>query len=165
MTMSFAHPTDFVPLSSLTPTETLTEFKRQHRVEQTWSTRYSRRNEALGAFIERLREAIEEASVDGWDGPGSKKADVGAIEGAIILLQNLPSDFPLPDPSFSTDGELLLEWWKAKDISLAASLNSKKRLSYAAYIRGNRSHGSFDISSGELPEEFSVAAKRWWTTN
>jgi hypothetical protein len=112
-------------------------------------------------FSHALTEAIGDAGQVGWNGPGSNAADIGALTRVTNFLDALPDDFPFPDPSVAPSGEILLEWSKSPQLSVAVLFGSVGQINYASYIRGLKTYGAFDFVGDELSQEFVVVATRW----
>jgi hypothetical protein len=129
---------------------------------RTPSTIYEARKEVARSFHSALAEAVREAAHAGWDGHGSNAADVGALTRVMDFLEALPDDFPFPDPSVTPNGDILLEWSKSPQLSLAVLFGSVGQIHYASYIRGLKTYGAFDFVGDELSQEFVVVATRWW---
>jgi hypothetical protein len=108
-----------------------------------------------------LAEAVRDAGQVGWNGLGSNAADVGALTRVTNFLDALPDDFPFPDPSVAPSGEILLEWSKSPQLSVAVLFGSIGQINYASYIRGLKTYGAFDFVGDELSQEFVVVATRW----
>jgi hypothetical protein len=112
-------------------------------------------------FSRVLAEAVRDAGQAGWDGPGSNAADIGALTRVMDFLDALPDDFPFPDPSVAPSGEILLEWSKCPQLSVAVLFGSVGQIHFASYIRGSKTHGAIDFVGDELPKEFVFVATRW----
>jgi hypothetical protein len=128
---------------------------------ETPSVIYEAQKDVALKFSHALAEAVKDAGRAGWDGPGSNAADIGALTRVTDLLDALPDDFPFPDPSVASSGEILLEWSKSPQLSIAVLFGSVGQIHYASYIRGLKTYGAFDFVGDELPQEFILAAKRW----
>lgn len=127
----------------------------------TPSAIYEARKEVALKFYRALAEAVQEAGLVGWDGPGSNAADMGALPRVMDFLEALPDDFPFPDPSVTPSGEILLEWSKSPQLSLAVLFGSVGQIHYASYIRGLKTYGAIDFVGDELLQEFVLVANRW----
>jgi len=125
------------------------------------SARYGTQTDVALKFSHALAEAIGDAGQLGWDGPGSNAADIGALTRVTDFLDALPDDFPFPDPSVAPSGEILLEWSKSPQLSVAVLFGSVGQIHYASYIRGSKTYGAIDFVGDELPQEFVVVATRW----
>jgi hypothetical protein len=129
--------------------------------DRTPSTIYEDWKGVARSFQSALAEAVREAAHVGWDGQGSNAADVGALTRVMDFLEALPDDFPFPDPSVTPNGDILLEWSKSPQLSLAVLFGSVGQIHYASYIRGLKTYGAFDFVGDELSQEFVVVAIRW----
>ena len=132
-----------------------------HLSDRTPSTIYEAWKGVARSFQGALTEAVREAAHVGWDGQGSNAADVGALTRVMDFLEALPDDFPFPDPSVAPNGDILLEWSKSPQLSLAVLLGSVGQIHYSSYIRGLKTYGTFDFVGDELSQEFVVVATRW----
>jgi hypothetical protein len=127
----------------------------------TPSVIYEAQKDVALKFLDALTEAVRDAGKVGWDGPGSNAADIGALTRVTDFLNALPDDFPFPDPSVAPSGEILLEWSKSPQLSVAVLLGGVGQIHYASYIRGSKTYGTIDFVGDELPQEFVFVANRW----
>jgi hypothetical protein len=128
----------------------------------TLSVIYETQKDVALKFTRALTEAVRDASKVGWDGPGTNAVDIGALTRVRDFLNALPEDFPFPDPSIAPSGEVLLEWSKSPQLSVAVLVGGVGQIHYASYIRGSKTHGAIDFVGDELPPEFVLVATRWW---
>lgn len=56
--------------------------------------------------------------LDGWDGPDSFAAKPHVVDDAIVVLQNWPSRIATPEPSLGCDGNLVLELFDDRGLSM-----------------------------------------------
>lgn len=114
------------------------------------------------AFYSRVHELAREASVDGWDGPGSNALRADAHARAAWIATLLPIEMlARADVSVTPSGSLSLDWDISSKNQLSVMLASSDTVSYAAYRPEGRSHGSFHIQGSRLPEEIVLAVQHW----
>jgi hypothetical protein len=128
----------------------------------TPSVIYETQKDVALKFAGALTEAVRDAGKIGWNGPGSNAVDIGALTRVGDFLNALPEDFPFPDPSVAPSGEILLEWSKSPQLSVAVLVGGVGQIHYASYIRGSKTHGAINFVGDELPPEFVLVATRWW---
>jgi len=110
--------------------------------------------QTLGSAFDRLMPkflaAKQEASEDNWDGHGGRPADPGSCFHSWLLMQMLPTLFPLPSVGVDPDGEIDFEWYVAPRWTFSVSVGANGELSYAGLFGRNEVHG-VEHSTGTLP--------------
>lgn len=86
-----------------------------------------------------------------WDGEGAEAVPEEAVARAAAFLAALPPTVPAPEVAADIDGDVCLDWIVASDRQLAVALNADGRLSYAALLGPNRTHGA-DSFRGCVPK-------------
>jgi len=97
-----------------------------------------------------LSEAVKECSVPDWDGYGATPANPMSAAWAEKVVAAFPQDLGIPQFSFDSDGDALLEWNLAGDRVLNVSVGADGELRYAARISGFKSTG-IEIFADALP--------------
>jgi len=88
--------------------------------------------------------------VPDWDGYGSAPANPLSAAWAEKIVVAFPPDLGIPQFSFDSEGEALLEWNVASDRVLNVSVGADGELRYAARISGFKSTG-IEIFADALP--------------
>jgi hypothetical protein len=107
----------------------------------------------------RLRDALLEASTEGWDGEGGLAAQELSFVRAKYFIQGLPSYFPIPDIDVSSQGHALLEWHFGPRAVLTVDVAPSGLLSYASLLGRNTSYGTESFSGG-IPRIIVLALDR-----
>jgi len=85
--------------------------------------------------LDELEATRDEASLEGWDGYGSKPMNPEAYLLARRFLESLPTTAPLPEISADPDGDVALDWSFGPRKALSVSINEKGRCVFAC-MRG-----------------------------
>lgn len=86
-----------------------------------------------------------------WDNDGADPINEQTFIEAIMLLDQLPSDLPLPDIIPEPTGNVAFEWYKGKRNVYVISVGGNKIIEYAGLFgRHNKTYGA-EYFSGELP--------------
>ena len=122
-------------------------------VRHLWQSLSVRRVADTGfADLDRVRR---EASVDGWDGPGTRAVDLEALTVARQLVLVLPSTVVQPTISVDSDGEIDLAWDLARDRVFSISVSRSRRLTYAGLL-GTERHAGTAHFDDEIPRTISA---------
>jgi hypothetical protein len=98
----------------------------------------------------RLIDAYNEATTDGWDGYGASEVKPSAIHIACIFIDSLPTNIPMPDVSVEPDGEISFDWISGARRQFSISLGERKVMSYAGLFGSDKVAGS-ERFQGLLP--------------
>jgi hypothetical protein len=105
----------------------------------------------------RIYDAIIElktlASVEGWDGEGSLPVSSDAISVTEQLLENLPSQLPLPEFGADSEGEVALDWFGPQKQSLSLSIDKNGRILFAGRVGAQPVRGKIPQYTGGFPSE------------
>jgi hypothetical protein len=103
--------------------------------------------------MEELLNAAIEDEVDG--------ANSSAVRNFVPLLRLLPREFGATEPRIAHDGAICLDWDKDPENLFSIILLDFDRIAFAAYLSGEKVHGTADFLPEALPVSLSQAAKRW----
>lgn len=87
-----------------------------------------------------------------------------AVARAAVFLAALPRTVPKPEMAPDIDGDVCFDWIVASDRQLAVALNADGRLSYAARLGPNRTHGA-DSFTDRVPEPLLELLATLFSTN
>ena len=110
--------------------------------------------------ITSVLDAAREASVDDWDGDGGRKVLRGSLVYAMDFLQDLPPDYHVPSVAVDPDGELCLEWVRARGWAVSISIGERGQLTFAARFGEDRLKGRESYFGNGLPESVRSALRR-----
>lgn len=109
----------------------------------------------------RFEEVWSECSVENWDGQGAHPLRQDALDRFFCLARLLPPELPLPEIGATPSGSISVDWENGSDWLLSLILSAGDQISFAAYYKGARTHGSFPFFPERLPEEIGLAFQRW----
>ncbi|MFH0926838.1 MAG: hypothetical protein V1872_14610 [bacterium] len=92
-------------------------------------------------IIDQLIEVYKECSECDWDGYGASPIRKESILGAYKFISLLPSSIPVPEITVEPNGIVAFEWHKDKHQVFVASMNNRKKISYAGILGPNRAYG------------------------
>jgi hypothetical protein len=99
-----------------------------------------------------LYRIYRECSESDWDNDGANPINEQTFQEASVLLDQLPSELPLPEVIPEPTGNIAFEWYKGKRHVYVISVDGKGIIEYAGLFgRHSKSYGS-EYFSGELPE-------------
>lgn len=107
------------------------------------------RNRTMHAF---LNESLEQSAIQPSE---SSKENFSA------LLSLLPSQFPVTDPYVSQCGSIVLDWDFDPQYQLSIMLKDRDQIAFAAYLSGERVHGSTAFAASVLPDALGLIARKW----
>jgi hypothetical protein len=129
-----------------------------HRTRQElWSSvalGYSREN-----CRNRLIEAWQQASTEGWDGYAADAVQPNAVINAYGLIDAFPSNVRMPEVAVDPDGEISLDWFSAPRRQFSISVGANNVLSYAGLFGHDKVSGS-ERFQGTVPRVFLDYIKR-----
>lgn len=106
-----------------------------------------------------LVAAYNSALMDGWDGPGSVKAEPSTYIYADQFIRLLPSSVPIPEITVDSDGEIFFEWDRGRRLVFSVSVGRDGTLTFAGLFGNYKIHGTESL--GEvLPPHISTCLKR-----
>ena len=99
-----------------------------------------------------LYRIYRECSESDWDSYGANPINEQTFLEAMLLLDQLPSEMPLPEVIPEPTGNIAFEWYKGKKHVYVISISGKSTIEYAGLFGGhNKTYGA-EYYSGELPE-------------
>lgn len=101
--------------------------------------------------LRSLAKAIEECSIEGWDGYGGKAIDELSCVRAISFSQMLPMHLPVPEIYIDSDGEVTFEWYLGPRKVFSVTVRGNDELAYAGLFGANKTYGT-ECLDDELPE-------------
>jgi hypothetical protein len=110
-----------------------------------------RLGETIIHTFQLLNEALQECSIDNWDGYGAKSIDFNSYLRAFRFIYALPRAIPIPDITVEPDGEIAFEWYNGKRQVLSVSIGGKGELTYAGIFGNNKTHGT-EYFEDEIPK-------------
>lgn len=84
-----------------------------------------------------------------------------ALENFRNLLALLPGFLPATDPYVSKQGSIVLDWDFEPQNQLSIMLKGNGQIAFAAYLSGEKVHGSTVFSTTALPASLATVAKQW----
>ena len=98
-----------------------------------------------------LYRIYRECSESDWDNDGANPINEQTFLEALMLLDHLPSELPLPEVIPEPTGNLAFEWYKGKSHVYVISVDGKSTIEYAGLFgRHSKTYGA-EYFSGELP--------------
>jgi hypothetical protein len=98
-----------------------------------------------------LYRIYRECSESDWDNDGANPINEQTFLEAIMLLDQLPSELPLPEIIPEPTGNIALEWYKGKRHVYVISVGGKSTIEYAGLFgRHSKTYGA-EYFSAELP--------------
>lgn len=123
----------------------------------------TRKDTAWGARLDGVFHELEDmkrqASTPNWDGYGAQPIREEALEEARAVLEILPSEFSLPEPSVEPDGSIGLEWHARPGWTYVLSVSGRGELEYAGIFGESETHGK-ELFRGVLPPLVSEHLRR-----
>ena len=114
------------------------------------------------ALVGKVWAAAYDASSDGWDGAGSVAVRQESLARAIQVVSFLPVEMlASADVSVTPSGTISFDWDTDPQNQLSIMLTANNTISYAAYRPQGRTHGALDFQHLELPEEITLAIRKW----
>lgn len=99
-----------------------------------------------------LYRIYRECSESDWDNYGANPINEQTFSEAMMLLDKLPSELPLPEVMPEPTGNIAFEWYKGKKYVYVISVGGKSTIEYAGLFgRHSKTYGA-EYFSGELPE-------------
>ena len=99
-----------------------------------------------------LYRVYREGSEANWDDDGAYPINEQTFLEAQMLLDQLPSELPLPEVLPEPTGNIAFEWYKGKRHIFVLSVDGKGIIEYAGLFgRHSKSYGA-EYFSGQLPE-------------
>lgn len=98
--------------------------------------------------ILQLLKTVLDASQNNWDGYNAASADVSAIPYAINFINDLSPDFPLPEISIDSDGEIAFDWDCGVRRVFSVRIRRDGSLNYAGLLGQSSFHGAEVMRSG-----------------
>lgn len=86
---------------------------------------------SLNAGRVALDDALDECSVENWDGYGAAPANELSAHWAGLVLEVLPSSIPVPEVAFHPAGDVILEWSPARGRVLSICIGSGGEVRFA----------------------------------
>jgi len=93
------------------------------------------------SMMHALSEALEECSVDNWDGYGAKAISRDSYRNAQLFSMTLPTTMPLPEVSVDPDGEVSFEWYRGPRMVFSLSIGAHNEINYAGLFGRNKVNG------------------------
>lgn len=93
------------------------------------------------SMMHSLSEALEECSVDNWDGYGAKAISPDSYRNAQLFATTLPTTMPLPEVSVDPDGEISFEWYRGPRMVFSLSIGAHNEINYAGLFGRNKVNG------------------------
>jgi len=107
---------------------------------------YFRRSLTMGRHYMNAREAIiqaiEECSVDNWDGYGARRIDGLSCANAERFAEMLPASVPIPEVGVDVDGEVTFDWYAGPRRLFSVAIGGDGRMAYAGLFGVNKTHGT-----------------------
>jgi hypothetical protein len=98
-----------------------------------------------------LYRVYRECSESDWDNDGADPINEQTFLEAVMLLDQLPSELPLPEVIPEPTGNIAFEWYKGKRNVYVISIGGKSTIEYAGLFgRHSKTYGA-EYFSDELP--------------
>lgn len=117
---------------------------------------------SLQQLLQELDDVYFKCSKKNWDGYKAKPANKSLRFAVEKLLLGLPPDIPNPNISCDPDGEISLEWFRAKDRVFSISIGEKWVASYVVLDRASRFRGTETFSTGSIPPVLLFVLRQFW---
>lgn len=102
-------------------------------------------------MLQAIFEALEECSVNNWDGYNAKAIDPGSFEEALRFSGMLPTTIPIPETDVDASGEFVFEWHKGPRKVFSVVVEGNNVLTYAGLFGTNKTSGT-EYFGDELPK-------------
>ena len=99
-----------------------------------------------------LYRIYRECSESNWDSEGADPINEQTFQEALALLDELPSDLPLPEIIPEPTGNVAFEWYKGKRNVYVISVGGKSSIEYAGLFGSYTKTYGAEYFSDELPE-------------
>ena len=111
-----------------------------------------RTSEIFGGLLKARRlaldEAVQECSIDNWDGYGAAQANRLSVHWASLLLEALPAAVLVPEVAFDPAGDVVLEWPPARGRMLSVSVGNAGEVRFALRTPTGKLTGIETFSDG-----------------
>lgn len=101
-------------------------------------------------LLKELDRVYTECSERSWDGYGAEPAIESIRPTVERFLKVLPRNIPNPDIGCDPDGEISLDWIRAKYKTISISIGKENRISYAMLDGIERCNGR-EILENKMP--------------
>lgn len=122
------------------------------RKDTAWDARFDR-------VFHELVELTHRALSANWDGYGAEAVRDDAVDEARAVLEVLPTEIPLPEPSIEPDGSIGLEWHARPGWTYVLTLSGRGEIEYAGIFGENETHGR-EHFRGALPHLIAEHLRR-----
>jgi hypothetical protein len=123
-------------------------------VVKSWSLAHNR----LKA-LEKLQQIQQECSVANWDGEDADPISSEAITFAAEFIARLPIDFPMPELTASSKGEVVLDWIESQARMATVYLAPSGHVLFAWVYDGENNYGSYTFAGRVDPRLTSVVLR------
>ena len=93
--------------------------------------------------LEELQQIQQECSVANWDGEDADPISSEAITFAAEFIARLPIDFPMPELTASSKGEVVLDWIENQTRMTTVYLKPSRQVVFAWVYDNESNHGSY----------------------
>jgi hypothetical protein len=104
----------------------------------------------LTGVLNQLKEVAQECTVSNWDGHNAYPVNRETLSNAVVLVETIPEELPLPTVNAAPDGSLTLEWYRNKKNIVNLNISPDKKL-YFVRTSGDKSYGGEEPMMGEFP--------------
>lgn len=118
------------------------------------------RTDQLTATLDAILALQDECGQNNWDGYGALPVATEAIAQAILFVNALPDDVPMPEANGENDGEVGLMWLPAKSRTMWVSVGKAGVLNYAWLLDGDSGHGVVTFDGTTVPEVILSGIRR-----
>ena len=100
---------------------------------------------------QEIRDLMEEAGTENWDGEGALALDVKTVEIAQKLVDGLPGHVIRPDIAATPHGEVDFDWTISREVMLTVSVCPSGEIAFAGLFQDTRLNGR-EPWMGSLPQ-------------
>ena len=144
---------DPVPYTALLTESTRSEMAVEYKAARPRpSPLETERLERNGTISEYFMQSLEENELE---------PDLSALENFHHLVALLPAYLPATDPYVSKQGSVVFDWDFKPENQLSVLLKAQGQISFAAYLSGEKVHGSTVFTPTALPASLAAVAKQW----
>lgn len=136
-------------------------------LEKKFDTIFAHESEAISlgwerALKDRLWDAFERCSVEGWDGADAEPISWEACKSAERFINLLPNEIVAPDIVAEADGQIALDWQKGEDRIFSIGFEGTA-VNFAGYFGEKRRVRGRDVIEDEIPDAISSILETYFS--